>query len=68
MANSPLIGGVSLNALNQYTFDRWHPMIGDPNIMGWVTVLCYVTTFILCFANLTPPGRRQKRSGYFLVF
>ena len=30
--------------------DRWHPGIGDPTIMGWVTVVAYFTAAYLCFS------------------
>lgn len=28
---------------------RWHPGIGDPTVMGWVTVGAYLATTYLCF-------------------
>jgi hypothetical protein len=30
------------------TFARWSPGIGDPNIMGWVTVLVYAWAALVC--------------------
>jgi hypothetical protein len=30
--------------------DRWHPGIGDPTPMGWVTVVAYFTAAYLCFS------------------
>jgi hypothetical protein len=29
---------------------RWHPGIGDPTPMGWITVLAYAGTCLLCWA------------------
>jgi hypothetical protein len=28
--------------------DRWHPGIGDPSAIGWITVLAYVVAALLC--------------------
>lgn len=50
MFNPFLFDGVSWDALSQCTFDRWQPKIGDPNIMGWVTVAAYLVTFLFCVA------------------
>jgi hypothetical protein len=27
---------------------RWHPGIGDPTVMGWITVAAYATTVAIC--------------------
>ena len=32
------------------SFDgRWHPGIGDPTPIGWLTVIAYGTAALLCF-------------------
>ena len=28
----------------------WSPGIGDPNVMGWITVVAYLWASYLCFA------------------
>lgn len=28
----------------------WAPGIGDPNVMGWITVVAYLSVAYLCFA------------------
>ena len=38
--------------------DAWRPGIGDPTVMGWLTVLAYFTTALLCWRE----ARRAKRS------
>lgn len=30
--------------------DRWHPGIGDPTAIGWITVLAYLSAALLCAA------------------
>lgn len=39
---------------------RWTPGIGDPTIMGWVTVVAYFAAAVLCFrtARRNPDARR----------
>ncbi|WP_107671344.1 hypothetical protein [Cyanothece sp. BG0011] len=39
----------------------WRPGIGDPTIMGWVTVLCYFITALLCFKC----GQKHKNDYLF---
>ena len=45
--------------------DTWHPGIGDPTVMGWVTVAAYFCTAILCFCqfrSMQPmPGAGQRK-------
>ncbi|MBB3693409.1 isopropylmalate isomerase [Sphingomonas sp. BK580] len=36
--------------------DRWHPQIGDPTAIGWITVLAYPVAALLCAAA-------QRRDG-----
>jgi hypothetical protein len=47
----------------------WRPAIGDPSVMGWLTVAAYAVAAALCFwaARRVPigadgaPGRRERR-------
>jgi hypothetical protein len=39
--------------------DVWRPGIGDPTVMGWVTVAAYFGVAILCFRR----ARKAKTSG-----
>lgn len=36
-----------LSTLADCVFDRWSPTIGDPSVMGWVTVAAYGATALL---------------------
>jgi hypothetical protein len=49
---------VNLAQLNDCIAQRWSPTIGDPTVMGWVTVAAYVLTGYLCMtaARRAPPG------------
>jgi hypothetical protein len=38
--------------------DRWHPGIGDPTAIGWITVLAYFTAALLCAA-----AQRREKAG-----
>ncbi|MBY9064657.1 hypothetical protein K7957_17100 [Sphingomonas yunnanensis] len=38
--------------------DRWHPQIGDPTAIGWITVLAYAGAALLCAA-----AQRRDRDG-----
>jgi hypothetical protein len=39
--------------------DVWRPGIGDPTVMGWVTVVAYFVAALLCFRE----GARVKRGA-----
>jgi hypothetical protein len=49
---------------------RWSPGIGDPTIVGWVTVVAYVAAAYLCWCvlhrrhGLPPPERKVWRTLY----
>jgi len=51
------------------TDGRWHPGIGDPSVIGWVTVVAYFIAALLCFRALllhldrarTAPNPRDER-------
>jgi len=46
---------------------RWRPGIGDPTVMGWVTVAAYLVAAVGCFwagwREPAPDGARRPRSG-----
>jgi hypothetical protein len=58
----------------------WRPRIGDPSVMGWITVIAYAAAAVLCFvAASRQPGtidsterRRRYRSwigvGFLMAF
>jgi hypothetical protein len=42
----------ALSAFLSTTADgRWHPSIGDPSVVGWITVLAYVCTALIAGRN-----------------
>lgn len=42
----------AVSALLSTTADgRWHPSIGDPSLVGWITVLAYLATAVLAGRN-----------------
>jgi hypothetical protein len=52
--------------------ERWRPGIGDPTLMGWVTVAAYFSAALVCFwaawRELGPDGMRRARpSAFWLV-
>jgi len=47
--------------LTDCVFDRWSPGIGDPTVMGWVTVAAYGVAAILCFATFHRSGGKSVR-------
>ena len=56
-------------------FHRWHPGIGDPTIIGWLTVLAYFIAMWLCWRALLTvlqarPGalRDRNRLAFFWGF
>ena len=43
---------------------RWHPGIGDPTVMGWVTVACYAAvTFLAFWAWLSRRAASDRGQG-----
>jgi hypothetical protein len=49
---------------------RWTPGIGDPTIMGWVTVAAYFAAAVLCLASATSSSEDKRFwwwSGAFLA-
>ena len=59
-------------------FGRWQPGIGDPTVLGWVTVAIYLSVALLAFrvragASFPMASRRRERGfwlclGLFLLF
>ena len=48
-----------LDSLMACVADRWRPQIGDPHLMGWLTVAVYGIAALLAFWS----GRRLRTSG-----
>jgi len=44
--------------------DHWRPAIGDPTIMGWLTVAAYFTTALICCLAGRSDQRAHPQSGY----
>ena len=42
---------------------RWQPAIGDPTLMGWVTVVAYGATALLAFVSARTLRRDRARSA-----
>ncbi len=55
---------IILESLLACTNRRWSPAIGDPTVMGWVTVFAYVLAAILCVLVLS----RSRASGNFVFW
>jgi len=43
------------------TDGRWHPGIGDPTILGWLTVVAYLVAAVVSFRSLRLCRSRAKR-------
>ena len=43
--------------LRDCVFDAWQPGIGDPTVMGWLTVLAYLAVFWLALRIAATPAR-----------
>lgn len=48
----------ALNLLSTTVDGRWHPSIGDPSLVGWITVLAYLTTALLAGRNARAQAAR----------
>jgi len=48
---------------------RWEPGIGDPTIIGWVTVAAYGSAMVLCYlsSRKLPPGPHRQFWFYMTV-
>src|SRR5690242_15965727 len=44
--------------------DHWRPGIGDPTVMGWMTVVAYFTAAALCWMAGNSDRRAHPQSGY----
>ena len=49
---------------------RWAPSIGDPTVMGWVTVVVYFTVAIICLKAATTENanKSEKLFWFYLTF
>lgn len=52
---------ISFDALNACVSRQWSPEIGDPSVVGWLTVLAYGITAILGFSAARKSGDRIVR-------
>ncbi len=52
------MGMMNLTQLSDCIAQHWSPTIGDPTVMGWVTVAAYAVTGYLCMTagRRAPPG------------
>lgn len=41
-------------------FNNWSPTIGDPSVMGWVTVVFYFVTALFVFSRIPPSVGRER--------
>lgn len=50
---------MTIEELANCTLERWRPVIGDPNLTGWLTVLAYLACAVLCLRvwRRDPPAR-----------
>src|SRR2546421_12761008 len=50
--------------------DHWQAGIGDPTVMGWVTVVAYFTAAFLCWSATLASKRNHRRSDtlFWLLF
>lgn len=46
---------------------RWRPGIGDPTVMGWLTVLAYFAATALCIVNVLAARRTRINDRFWLV-
>lgn len=53
---------MSPTALYQCIFANWSPILGDPTVMGWITVVFYVASAVLAVLVF---GRRSGRPRMF---
>lgn len=60
---SALITWPELRQITDCTFNRWHAGIGDPSLMGWLTVFAYALTCALAFSvrRKLPPHPAGQR-------
>ncbi|MFW2543131.1 isopropylmalate isomerase [Primorskyibacter sp. 2E107] len=55
---------LSVNALLSCITNRWSPAIGDPSVMGWLTVFCYLIAAVL---SLRAGMVRRRDRRFWLV-
>jgi len=48
---------------------RWEPGIGDPTVVGWVTVAAYGSAMVLCYlsSRKSPPGPHRQFWFYMTI-
>src|SRR5437868_6520558 len=47
--------------------DEWHPGIGDPPVVGWVTVAVYAAAAVMCGVAAVRAGAERTRKRFFAV-
>lgn len=47
--------------------DRWRPGIGDPTVMGWLTVFAYFGAAFLCWRAATKASRASKIRWFWMA-
>lgn len=52
---------ISVDDLRRCVADQWSPVIGDPSVMGWLTVVAYGVAAVLCFRAARAPTGRTVR-------
>lgn len=64
-----MLEGLDPGLLLQCSFGRWQPKIGDPTVMGWVTVAAYLLCFVLCalVVRRCDPSRRAMRAFWLVL-
>src|ERR1700733_11930900 len=63
---------IRLSMLSEIVDGRWRPGIGDPTVVGWVTVVAYLVAALGCgwaaFKEPTTDSRRRgKPAAFWLV-
>lgn len=60
-----------MNDLFECTFARWHPGVGDPNVMGWVMVVAYLAAALCAMAvwhrAAFPPATAGRERAFWAV-
>ncbi len=64
-----MLEGIELRPFMECTFSRWHPKVGDPTVMGWVTVGVYFVSFVLALlvVRKADPSRAALRRFWFFL-
>lgn len=58
-----MLRSIDANKLQACIFNRWSPEIGDPSVMGWLTVVIYAVAGILCMVA----ARRSREPRFWIL-